>query len=160
MVRTVSHLFRLLICLLCVLHRTVFYFPYSITFLLLHQSSRAVRVSQWYDRCSKLTSAPVTSEVVGSIPGQTRSSCDREGDSLWQRRFPPGTPVSSYMHYKSPNIVYGVNNVLVDAQHSTQYFKIKHSIKPMKLYSVAYAPLHLCICTVGSFVGLTSQSVM
>jgi hypothetical protein len=26
--------------------------------------------------------APVTSEVVGSIPGQTHSSCDREGDSL------------------------------------------------------------------------------
>jgi hypothetical protein len=31
---------------------------------------------------SKLTSAPVTSEFVGSIHGQTHSSCDREGDSL------------------------------------------------------------------------------
>jgi hypothetical protein len=27
----------------------------------------------------------------------TRSSCDREGDSLWQRRFSPGAPVSSYI---------------------------------------------------------------
>jgi hypothetical protein len=33
-------------------------------------------------RCSKLTSVPVASEVVGSIPGQTHSSCDIEGDSL------------------------------------------------------------------------------
>jgi hypothetical protein len=74
------------------------------------------------DRCSKLTSAPVTYVVVGSIPGQTHSSCDREGDSLWQRRFPPGAPVSSYIHCKSPNIVYGANNVLVDAQLSIQYF--------------------------------------
>jgi hypothetical protein len=51
------------------------------------------------DRCSKLTSAPVTSEVVGLIPGQTHSevvslipgqthsSCDR--GRLWQCRFPP-----------------------------------------------------------------------
>jgi hypothetical protein len=55
---------------------------------------------------------------------QTHTSCDREGDSLWQRRFPPGAPVSSYMHYKSPNIVYrAINNVLVEAQLSTQYFK-------------------------------------
>jgi hypothetical protein len=40
----------------------------------------------------------ITSEVVGSIPGQTHSSCDGEGDSLRQRRFPPRAPVSSYMH--------------------------------------------------------------
>jgi hypothetical protein len=80
------------------------------------------RVAQWQDRCSKITSAPVTSEVVDSIPGQTHSSCDREGDSLWQRRFLPGSPVSSYIHYKSPNIVYRANNVLVDAQLSIQYF--------------------------------------
>jgi hypothetical protein len=69
-----------------------------------------------------LTSAPVTSEFVGSIPGQTHSSCDRVGDSLGQRRFPPGAPVSCYIHYKSPNIVYRANNVLVDAQLSIQYF--------------------------------------
>jgi hypothetical protein len=60
-------------------------------------------------------------EVVGSIPGQTHSICDREVDSLRQRRFPTGDPVSSYIHYKLPNIVYGANNVLVDAQLSTQY---------------------------------------
>jgi carotenoid cleavage dioxygenase-like enzyme len=29
----------------------------------------------------RITSALVTFEVVGSIPGQTHSSCDREGDS-------------------------------------------------------------------------------
>jgi hypothetical protein len=40
-----------------------------------------------------------------------------------QRRFPPGAPVSSYIYYKSPNIVYGANNILVDAQLSIQYFK-------------------------------------
>jgi hypothetical protein len=50
------------------------------------------------------------------------SSCDREGDSLRQRRFPPGAPVSSYIHNKSPNIVYRANNDLVDAQLSIQYF--------------------------------------
>jgi hypothetical protein len=33
------------------------------------------------------------------------------------------SPVSSYIYYKSPNIVYRANNVLVDAQLSTQYFK-------------------------------------
>jgi hypothetical protein len=97
------------------------------------EAQNAVRVAQWYDRCSKLTSAPVTSEVVGSIPGQTHSSCDREGDSLRQRRFPPGAPVSSYMHYKSPNIVYRANNVLVDTQLSTQYFKLK--IQKCKTFS-------------------------
>jgi hypothetical protein len=54
------------------------------------------RLSEWCSGTCKinartLTSAPVTSEV-GLIPGQTHSSCDREGDSLghWQRRFPPG----------------------------------------------------------------------
>jgi hypothetical protein len=47
-------------------------------------------LSEWQDRCSKLTSAPVTSEAVGAIPGQIHSSCDREGDSLRQCRFPPG----------------------------------------------------------------------
>jgi hypothetical protein len=36
-------------------------------------------------------------------------------------RFPPGAPVSSYIHYKSNNIVNGSNNVLVDAQLSIQY---------------------------------------
>jgi hypothetical protein len=30
--------------------------------------------------------------------------------SLTQRRFPPVAPVSSYIHYKSPNIVYWDNN--------------------------------------------------
>jgi hypothetical protein len=48
--------------------------------------------------------APVTSEIVGSIPGQTHSSCDKEGDSLWQRRFPSGL--------RCPNIFYRANNVL------------------------------------------------
>jgi hypothetical protein len=62
----------------------------------------------WY-RCSKLTSAPVTSEVVGSIPGQTHSSCDREGD----------------IHCKSPNTVNRANHVLVDAQLSIQYLNGK-----------------------------------
>jgi hypothetical protein len=59
--------------------------------------------------------------VVGSIPSQTHSSCARAGNSLWQCRLPLGAPVSSYIHYKSPNIVYGANNVLVDAQPSIQY---------------------------------------
>jgi hypothetical protein len=30
-----------------------------------------------YNKINRLPSAPVTSEVVGSIPGQTHSSCDR-----------------------------------------------------------------------------------
>jgi hypothetical protein len=37
--------------------------------------------------------------------------------------FPLVAPVSSYIHYKSPNIVYRVNNVIVEAQLSIQYFK-------------------------------------
>jgi hypothetical protein len=68
-------------------------------------TTRAVRVAQWYkDQCSKSTSAPITCEVMGSVPG-TLSSCDRDGDSLSsgflrELRFPPT------LHYKSPNIVY------------------------------------------------------
>ena len=69
------------------------------------------------------TSTPVTSEVPGSIPSRSRASCDRVGDSLWQRRFTPGAPVSSYRATKSPNIVHRANDVLVDAQLSAQYFR-------------------------------------
>jgi hypothetical protein len=29
--------------------------------------------------------------------------------TLWQHRFPLGAPVSSYIHYKLPNIVYRAN---------------------------------------------------
>jgi hypothetical protein len=76
-------------------------------------------LSEW--RCSKLTSAPVTSEVVGSIPGHVHSSCDREGESLRQRRFPPGAPVSSYITSQIAQY-HRVNNVLVDAQLSIQFF--------------------------------------
>jgi hypothetical protein len=74
----------------------------------------AVRVTQWYDRFSTLTSAErlVTSEVMGSIPSQTHSSCDRERTTLsnsvgffWGLRFPPT------LHHKSPNIVYRANTV-------------------------------------------------
>ena len=43
------------------------------------------------------TSAPVTPEVPGSISGQTRHSCNIESASLRQRRFPPGSPVSSHI---------------------------------------------------------------
>jgi hypothetical protein len=50
------------------------------------------------------------SEVVGSSPGQSHSSCDREGDSLWQRRFPSGAPVSiggsGFLLHPLPNSVY------------------------------------------------------
>jgi hypothetical protein len=35
----------------------------------------------------------------------THSSCDREGDSLWRRRFSPGLCFRT-LHYKVPNIVY------------------------------------------------------
>jgi hypothetical protein len=71
---------------------------------------RAVRVAQWQDRFSKLTSAPLTSEVVCLIPGQTHSSCDREGDSLGQRRFSPGAPFYSYITLQIAQ--YRANNVL------------------------------------------------
>ena len=42
---------------------------------------------------------PTTSEVPGSIPLRDKfgKSCGGEGDSLRLRRFPPGTPVSSYL---------------------------------------------------------------
>jgi hypothetical protein len=46
----------------------------------------------------------------GLIPGQTHSSCERGC-----LRFPPT------LHYKSPNIVSRVNNVLVDTPLSIQY---------------------------------------
>ena len=39
---------------------------------------------------------PTTSEVPGSIPASGKNSGNHEGDSLRLRRFPPGTPVSSY----------------------------------------------------------------
>jgi hypothetical protein len=51
-------------------------------------------------------------------------------------RFPPGSPVSSYitltLHYKSPNIVHRANNVLVDTQLSIQYFLFYALIKENK----------------------------
>ena len=37
---------------------------------------------------------------------------NRVGDSLWQRRFTPGAPFSSYRALNSPNIVQRANNVL------------------------------------------------
>jgi hypothetical protein len=54
------------------------------------------------------------------------SLCHREGDSLrhWQCRFPPGAPVSSYIHYKWPNLFNRANNIIVDAQLSIQCFCI------------------------------------
>jgi hypothetical protein len=48
--------------------------------MVLISATRAVRAA--LVRCSKLPSAHVTSEVVGSNPGQTGSSCDTEGDTL------------------------------------------------------------------------------
>jgi hypothetical protein len=47
-----------------------------------------------------------------------------------QRRFPPGSPLSSYIHYKLPNIVNRANNVLVDAQLSTHLKKTKKTPTP------------------------------
>jgi hypothetical protein len=81
------------------------------------------RVAQGQDRCSEINiSTCRLSEVVGLIPGQTHSSCDGESECLCQHRFPPGTPVSSNIDYKLPNIVYGANNnVLVDAPLTIQY---------------------------------------
>jgi hypothetical protein len=64
--------------------------------------------------CSKLTSAPVTSEVVGF-----ESRSNPLPRRLW---FPPT------LHYKSPNIVFWANNVLVDAQLSIQYLKRSYEI--------------------------------
>jgi hypothetical protein len=58
------------------------------------------------------TQGNFTSEVVGSIPGYTHSSCDRG-------RLPDS--VGFLLHYKPPNIVHIANNVLVDAQLSIQY---------------------------------------
>jgi hypothetical protein len=59
-------------------------------------------------------------------------------------RFPSGTPVSSYIHYKSPNIVNRANNVLVDAQLSIQYFnhefaKITKIKRSRKFHSLQYS---------------------
>jgi hypothetical protein len=54
---------------------------YCFTYWLLYVLVTCQELSEWrsgkIDRCSKLTSALVTSDVVGSIPGQTHSSCDR-----------------------------------------------------------------------------------
>jgi hypothetical protein len=43
----------------------------------------------------------ITYEVLGSIPGRTHSSCDREVDSLWQRRFSAGVRFPPTLHSKS-----------------------------------------------------------
>jgi hypothetical protein len=48
-----------------------------------------VLMTRWHRCLSPLRS-------VGSIHSQAHSSCDGEDDSLWQRRFPPRAPVSSY----------------------------------------------------------------
>jgi hypothetical protein len=63
----------------------------------------------YYGKCERrtyttnqLTSAPVTSEVVGSIPSQSHNpSCDRFDSAgfLQGLRYPPT------LHYKSPNSV-------------------------------------------------------
>jgi hypothetical protein len=50
------------------------------------------------------------------FPVRPISSCDnREGDSHWQRRFPPGTPGFLLHYIKNPPILSRANNVLVDA---------------------------------------------
>jgi hypothetical protein len=99
-----------------------------------------------------VTSVPVTSEVVGSIPSQTNSSCDREGDSLRQRKFSPGAPVSSYIHYKSPNIVYRANNVLVDGRQ----FNILHNAV---VSSQVWDIIQLFQARLGHNAGVTSKVV-
>lgn len=43
------------------------------------------------------TPALVTSDILVSIPGHAQYLCDREGDSLQQRRYSPVAPVSSYI---------------------------------------------------------------
>jgi hypothetical protein len=70
------------------------------------------------------------SQVVGSITGQTHSSCNREGDSLGQRRFPSGSPVSSYITLQIAQYclyILELYNVQVDAQLSIQYFSNRES---------------------------------
>jgi hypothetical protein len=69
----------------------------------------------------------------GLIPGQTHSSIERAtlSDSVGFLRglqFPPT------LHYKSPNIVYRANDVLVDAQLSIQYFFTIVSINVLLRY--------------------------
>jgi hypothetical protein len=70
------------------------YFQESMGTLSVTSTIRAVRVAQWQDRCSKLTSAPVTSEVVGSIPGhvsdrEPRATLSDSVGFLRGLRFPP-----------------------------------------------------------------------
>jgi hypothetical protein len=104
--------------------------------IVVHLVNRAVRVAQWKVQCwSPLRSQDLVRpvlhviervtlfdsigflhEVPGLNPGQTCSSCDREGDSLWQRRFSPGLRFPPTLYYKSPNIVQ------VDSLFSIQYF--------------------------------------
>jgi hypothetical protein len=62
------------------------------------------------------TSAPVTSEDVGSILVKPIPHVIQRATLSDSVGFLPMAPVSSYIHYKSPNINYGVNDVLVDAQ--------------------------------------------
>ena len=59
---------------------------------------RAVRVAQWkHQRLSPLG--------PGFDSGRSRVLCDREGDSLWQRRFSLGALVSSYITLKKSPIM-------------------------------------------------------
>jgi hypothetical protein len=79
----------------------------------------------------KLTSAPVTSEVVGSIPGQTHSWCDLS-DSIGFLRV-GGSSFLLHTLQKN-NIVCRANNVLVDTQLSILYLKVR-ALKYLGLYS-------------------------
>ena len=70
----------------------------------------AVGVAQWKHQCL----SPLRSRVRFLVsPGTKVYSCDREGDSVRQRRFPPGSLVSSYFTLQLPNSVYRANYVLV-----------------------------------------------
>jgi hypothetical protein len=80
--------------------------------MVLHEYSLST-VREFEDPVLPDIGAPVTSEVVGSIPVQTHSS----------RRFHSGLRFPPTLHYKSPNIANRANNfLLVDAQLSIQYF--------------------------------------
>jgi hypothetical protein len=66
------------------------------------------------DPTFKILATPLISVwVPGSNPARTHSSYNRESNSLWQCRFSPGAPVSSYitMHCKLPIIVYRPHDV-------------------------------------------------
>ena len=92
-----------------------------------------------------VTSAPVTSEVPGSILGRIRVTyvIEQEGDSLRQRRFPPGASVSSYIPLQFAYMLSIKEPIMNIVAHVLLTQSIKKTTKHKTFFLVTLKTYHL-----------------